>query len=292
MNSSPTGASFDAPFWRNRRRCRRRRSCLLDVATADGGADAAAADDCCCRGCYVVVVGYPKPRESNRYHAPRFSSSTILCLYMRILNVFVSLWCWFFFLLSVETIYTPDEYSPAALWFALQLLLIRTAHSRNHIRHRFRFSKIPSSSVSNPQKVYYINTSNGSLEQLRPARSKHTSIGSTIWKHYFFPKLPPIFSSFSCSHLGERLTGNKKNTPSKFTNTLHRVWIHFSTVGKPTISYNSHLNLLNPPGKHTKKYILIKNLISHQQPATVAENIFRFSCHTDVDDVPNLQRYG
>lgn len=98
VSSSPTGASFDAPFWRNRRRCRRRRSCLLDVATAaDGGADAAAADDCCCRGCSVVVVGYPKPREPNRYHAPRFFLrlyDLCVCIFIYVfLDVFVSCWC-------------------------------------------------------------------------------------------------------------------------------------------------------------------------------------------------------
>lgn len=140
-----------------------------------------------------------------------------------------------FFLLIAETIYTPDEYSPAALWFALQLLLIPVAHSRNHIRHRFRFSKIPSTSVSNPQKVYYINTANGSLKLLRPTRPEHTSIGSTIWKHYFFPNCH-LFLLFPVPSLGSDWTGNKKNTPLKFTNTLHRVWIHFFNVGKSAIS--------------------------------------------------------
>lgn len=157
-----------------------------------------------------------------------------------------------FFLLSAETIYTPDEYSPAALWFAPQLLLIPAAHSGNHIRHRFRFSKIPSTSVSNPQKVYYIKTFDGSLELLRPTRPEHTSIGSTIWKHYFFFKLPP-FLLFPVSTLGIDWTGNKKNTPLKFTNTLHRVWIHFFTIGKPTISCYEFASEPNESSWKTRK---------------------------------------
>lgn len=171
---------------------------------------------------------------------------------MRILNVFVSFWCVDFFPPKCR-----DNIHSG--WIFTSSTLIRTptsSYSSSTLRESHS-SPIP---VLQDSIHFGIQSTEGLLHQNFRRISRATTPNKTgtyinrfhNLKTLFFSKLPP-FLLFPVSTLGIDWTGNKKNTPLKFTNTLHRVWIHFFTIGKPTISCYEFASEPNESSWKTRK---------------------------------------